>query len=137
MNHTVLLQLLGVFSAVTFVGSLIAVPWLIGRMAPDYFLTHWQQVDARHHRHPVEAMLIWGLRNGLGFLLLLAGIAMLFLPGQGLLTILIAICLMDVPGKRYLLDRLAGNPQIQKALNWIRRKQGKAEFIFAEERSAL
>ena len=61
----------------------------------------------------------------------LAGIAMLFLPGQGLLTILISICMMDVPGKRRLLDRLAANEHIQAALNWVRRKRGKPEFEFS------
>ena len=130
MSQTTLLEMLGLFSLVTFAGSLIAVPWLIGRMPPDYFLTHWYQVDARHRRHPALALAIWLGRNGFGFCLLLAGITMLFLPGQGLLTILIGICLMDFPGKRRLLDRLAGIPQVQHALNWVRRKQGKAEFVF-------
>ena len=127
-----MLELLGLFSLITFVGSLIAVPWLIGRMQADYFLTHWHKVDARHRRHPVLAIAIWGGRNAVGLCLVLAGIAMLFLPGQGLLTILIGICLMDIPGKRYLLDRLVSNPHIQKGLNWVRRKQGKPEFGFAE-----
>jgi len=129
-----MLQLLGLFSVVTFVGSLIAVPWLIGRMQPDYFLTHWHKVEARHRQHPALALTIWMVRNGFGFCLLVAGIAMLVLPGQGLLTMLVGICLMDFPGKRRLIDRLAGIPQIQGALNWVRRKQGKAEFVFAEKR---
>ena len=133
MSHTVMLQLLGLFSLVVFIGSLIAVPWLIGRMRPDYFITHWHKIDARHRRHPALALAIWLARNSIGLCLLVAGIAMLFLPGQGLLTILVAICMMDVPGKRRLLDRLSGNSHIQAGLNWIRRKQGKAEFIFENQ----
>lgn len=125
-----MLELLGLFSLLTFVGSLIAVPWLISRMQSDYFVTHWHKVDARH---PILAVAVWCVRNTVGFCLLLAGIAMLFLPGQGLLTILIGICLMDIPGKRHLLDRLASNPHLQKGLNWVRRKQGKAEFVFITE----
>jgi hypothetical protein len=130
MSYTILLQLLGLFSAVTFVGSLIAVPWLIGRMRPDYFITHGRRADTAHRRHPVQALVIWLARNIIGFCLLLAGIAMLFLPGQGLLTILIAVCLMDMPGKQRFLDRLVSSSRIQASLNWIRRKLGKAEFIF-------
>ncbi len=125
-----MLQLLGLFSLVTFVGSLVAVPWLIGRMQPDYFVTHWHRVNDRHRRHPALAVAIWLARNGIGLCLLVAGIAMLFLPGQGLLTMLVAICMMDVPGKRRLLDRLIGYDSIQTALNWVRRKQGKEEFVF-------
>ena len=94
-----MLQILGIFSLATFVGSLIAVPWLIGRMQPDFFLTHWHKVETRHRRHPVAALLVLIFRNSLGLLLLLAGVAMLVLPGQGLLTMLVGLCLMDFPGK--------------------------------------
>lgn len=125
-----MLQLLGLFSLVTFVGSLVAVPWLIGRMQPDYFVTHWHRVNDRHRRHPALAAAIWLARNGIGLCLLVAGIAMLFLPGQGLLTMLVAICMMDIPGKRRLLDRLISYGSIQTALNWVRRKQGKEVFVF-------
>ncbi|MDY0389920.1 PGPGW domain-containing protein [Desulfobulbus oligotrophicus] len=128
-----LLEMLGLLSLLAFIGSLVGVPWLIGRMQSDYFLTHRYRVNVRHRRHPVLTLLITCIRNSIGFCVLLAGIAMLFLPGQGVLTILIAICLMDFPGKRRLLDRLASSPQIINALNWIRRKQGKVEFVFAEQ----
>jgi hypothetical protein len=126
-----MLQFLGLFSVVTFVGSLLVVPWLIGRMQSDYFLTHRRKVDARHRRNPGLAVVIMLLRNGFGLCLIVAGIVMLVLPGQGLLTMLLGICLMDFPGKRRLIDRLSAIPRIQKTLNWVRRKQGKAEFVFA------
>jgi hypothetical protein len=134
MSFAALFQLLGIFSVVAFFGSLIAVPWVIGRMRSDYFLTHWQQVETRHRRHPALALIIFVLRNGVGFVLVIAGVAMLVLPGQGLLTILIGVCVMDFPGKRSMLDRLWQIPQVEQALNWIRRKKGKEEFVFPEKK---
>ena len=130
MTPADLLTLLGLLSVVTFVGSLVAVPWLIGRMRADYFLTHWQTVQARHRRHPALALTVFLARNALGLLLVAAGLAMLFLPGQGLLTVLIGVCVMDFPGKRGLLQRLVRGPKVQGALNWIRRKRGKEPFVF-------
>lgn len=130
MTPADLLTLLGLLSVVTFVGSLVAVPWLIGRMRADYFLTHWQVVQARHRRHPALALTVFLARNTLGLLLVAAGLAMLFLPGQGLLTVLIGVCVMDFPGKRGLLQRLVRGPKVQGALNWIRRKRGKEPFVF-------
>ena len=130
MTPADLLALLGLLSVVTFVGSLVAVPWLIGRMRADYFLTHWQVVQARHRRHPALALTVFLARNALGLLLVAAGLAMLFLPGQGLLTVLIGVCVMDFPGKRGLLQRLVRGPKVQGALNWIRRKRGKEPFVF-------
>ena len=130
MTPADLLTLLGLLSVVTFVGSLVAVPWLIGRMRADYFLTHWQVVQARHRRHPALALTVFLARNALGLLLVAAGLAMLFLPGQGLLTVLIGVCVIDFPGKRGLLQRLVRGPKVQGALNWIRRKRGKEPFVF-------
>ena len=132
MTPADLLTLLGGLSVLTFVGSLIAVPWLIGRLHADYFLTHWQTVQARHRRNPALALTVFLARNTIGLLLVAAGLAMLFLPGQGLLTVLIGVSVMDFPGKRGLLQRLVRGPKVQRALNWIRRKRGKEPFVFAE-----
>jgi len=87
-------------------------------------------VDERRRQHPLAQVLVPLLRNLLGAVLLLAGVAMLVLPGQGLLTMVIGLCLMDFPGKRKVLDWLVGRAAIQQGLNWIRRKQGKEEFLF-------
>lgn len=125
-----MLQLLALLSLAMFFSSLVAVPWLIGRLPADYFLTHWQRVDERRSRHPLAQVLIPLLRNLLGTLLLLTGVAMLVLPGQGLLTMVIGLCLMDFPGKRKVIDWLVGRPPIQQGLNWIRRKRGKEAFVF-------
>lgn len=125
-----MLQLLALLSLVMFFGSLVAVPWLIGRLPADYFMSHWQRVDAQRRDHPLGRWLIPLLRNLLGCVLLLAGVAMLLLPGQGLLTMVIGLCVMDFPGKRRALDWMVGRPAIQQGLNWIRRKRGKGEFVF-------
>lgn len=132
MSFGDMMVLLGGLSAVMFVGSLVAVPWLIGRMEADYFLVHWQEVEARHRRHPLAALALAGVRNGAGLCLVLAGIAMLVLPGQGLLTLFIGLCLMDLPGKRRLIQRLVSYSQVQRALNWVRRKRGKMDFTFPD-----
>src|SRR5438445_9959440 len=60
------------------------------RLPPHYF-------DERHprlwlnDRHPVLRGLGFSIKNLLGVLFVLAGIAMLVLPGQGLLTMLIGL----------------------------------------------
>jgi hypothetical protein len=71
-------------------------------------------------------------RNLAGLALLAAGIAMLVLPGQGLLTMLLGLSFMDFPGKHALLERAIACPKLQHALNWLRRKEGREEFVFPE-----
>lgn len=111
-------------SVLTFVGSLLAIPWLIARLPKDYF------TDVRRHqrkgpRSGLETLLIIG-KNLLGVLLIIAGIAMLVLPGQGLLAILIGLSLTNFPGKYALERRLIRTPAIYRALNWIRHRRGQA-----------
>lgn len=130
---TDVLQVLGVISLLTFFGSLIILPWLILRMRPDYFIRHRREVDARHQRHPILAALTFLFRNSIGLCLLLAGIIMLILPGQGILTMVIGFSLMDFPGKHRLNDKIIADRKIQQSLNWIRRKGGKEELIFSSE----
>jgi UDP-N-acetylmuramyl pentapeptide phosphotransferase/UDP-N-acetylglucosamine-1-phosphate transferase len=125
-----LVELLGLVSVITFVGSLIAIPLLIGRLPVNYFIQHRQKVEERHKRHPLVAKIIFVLRNGLGSLFLLAGIAMLVLPGQGIITILIGFSFMDFPKKHKLEETIVRRPGVAKALNWLRRKQKKQPFAF-------
>jgi hypothetical protein len=130
MTLTDLLQLLGILSGMMFVASLLFVPWLVSRLTADYFIRHRRQVEERRQFHPVLAFILWFLRNVAGVVLLVAGIAMLVLPGQGILTLLIGISLMDFPGKHRLLESFVQLRQVRKSLNWIRRKAGKEEFMF-------
>jgi hypothetical protein len=65
-------------------------------------------------------------KNAFGAILLLGGIIMLFVPGQGLLTIAMGLLLLDYPGKFHLEQRLASNAKILNGLNWLRAKAGTA-----------
>jgi hypothetical protein len=130
-RHTLLfIEWLGLLSVVTFIGSLLAIPWIIGRLPPNYFIRHRQNVAARHERHPLMAKVIFVTRNSIGFVFFLAGIAMLILPGQGLITILIGLSFMDFPKKHDVVDFLIRRPRVIQFLNWIRRKEKKPPFEF-------
>ena len=128
-----LLQLLGILSFLTFIGSLLVVPWLILRLSPEFFIRHRLDVIERHRRHPVLAIIIFFLRNSVGFGLLVAGMAMLVMPGQGILTMFIGLSFMDFPGKHRLLEKMVQVRSVQQSLNWIRRKGGKEDLVFAIE----
>lgn len=130
MGYRAIAEWLGVLSVITFFGSLLVIPWLIGRLPADYFLQHRHKVEERHKRHPLVARIIFVLRNGFGILFLLAGMVMLLLPGQGIITILIGLSFMDFPRKHAMEDALIRRPGVAKALNWVRRKQKKQPFAF-------
>ena len=119
-QHKEVLVWLGIFSAVTFVGSLLLIPVLCVRMGEDYFMPHRDQQRTLEGRHPFIRWTGLILKNLIGILLILAGIAMLVLPGQGVLTIIIGIMLLNFPGKRKLELKLIRIPGILRAINYLR-----------------
>jgi hypothetical protein len=100
------------------VGTILLVPFLLTQIPPDYFMPGHERRLAR--RHPVMRVLIIFARNVLGFVLLLIGFAMLFLPGQGLLTMTVAFFVLDFPGKRRMELAILRRPTILRGLNKLR-----------------
>lgn len=129
-EHQELLTWVFVGSIVTFVGGLIAVPWAIVRLPEDFFLRHDHQPK---HRHPANRVALVIARNLAGWILLFAGILMLVAPGQGVLTILVAVALMDFPGKRRVELALVRQRHIQKLIEWLRRRAGKPPLRIPDE----
>lgn len=107
--------------------SVLALPWLIARLPAEYFARisrpEFRETDLR--AHPVRRV----IKNALGVVLAVAGFAMLFLPGQGLVTLLVALTLLEFPGKARLERRLIENDAVFSGLNWIRRKVNKEPFF--------
>ncbi|MGK0301068.1 MAG: hypothetical protein ACI89X_001942, partial [Planctomycetota bacterium] len=104
----------------------VLLPVIVLRLPADYF------ASARDDQAPPRAAMAWLLRiskNVLGVVFLLAGIAMLLLPGQGVLTILIGLMLVNFPGKRSLERRIVGRPSILKLLNGMRAKRDLPPLI--------
>ena len=101
------------------------VPFLISRIPADYFAKREAPVHRWKDEHPLLWLVGKALKNVLGLALLLLGIAMLFLPGQGLLTMFVGLVLLDFPGKRRLELSIVRRPEIRRGLNWFRRKAGQ------------
>ncbi len=111
---------LALISLLTFVISLLSLPWLVARIPDDYFLYSKRRPAELKNNHPVIRIVLLIGKNTLGVILLVGGIIMLFIPGQGLLTIAMGMLLMDYPGKFRLEQRLAQNETILHGLNWLR-----------------
>ena len=124
-ENGVLLGWLGLTSLVTFVASLILIPILISRIPTDYFSDRKRHLSRSRRLHPFLFAFLSTFKNLLGIVLILGGILMLVLPGQGLLTILIGVTLTDFPGKYTMERRLVSQPSIFNAINWIREKAGR------------
>lgn len=122
------LQGLALLSLATFVLSLACIPWLVGLLPKTYFLFP----QSRETRRPLTPgrILILILRNCLGAALFLAGVAMLFLPGQGLITMVLGLAVMSFPYKKKLIQTICRYPSLRHGLDWLRAKTGHEPFIW-------
>ncbi|MFM8441027.1 MAG: hypothetical protein ACKN97_07040 [Acidobacteriota bacterium] len=76
---------------------------------------------------PLLRLILIPLKNLVGLAMLILGIVLSLpgVPGQGLLTILLGLILLDIPGKRALEARIVGRPAILSVLNKLRARFGK------------
>ena len=122
-----ILPVIGGISAAIFAISLLSLPWLAAKIPEDYFLHHRRKPSQWLSTfHPVFRVFIIVLKNLLGLILLAGGFLMLFIPGQGLLTMFMGIILIDYPKKYAVEKRLVSTPAVLKGINWLRKKAGKS-----------
>jgi len=116
-----LLLVVGIWALVTAV-SFAAVAIVIVRLPEDYFTR--QNPDAQAAR---TSMLGRIARNLLGILLIGVGVVLAVpgVPGQGVLTILLGVMLLDFPGRRKVEHWIVTRHGVIAAMNRLRRRFGK------------
>ena len=119
-------------SFVFFIGTLIAIPFILVRLPADYFDVRVPRPWMQNH-HPVLRVAGHVVKNAVGAVFVFAGFLMLFLPGQGVLTMLIGISMLDFPGKRKLEAKLVGQPTVLSVINSMRKRRGKPPLVLAPE----
>jgi len=117
-------------SLVILVGTVVLAPLVVARMPSDYFAR--PEPGRWSRRHPLLRGALWAGRNLLGAILVVAGVAMLVLPGQGILTILIGLVVLEFPGKRDLELRLVRRPRVRRALDWIRARAKRPPLVLPD-----
>ena len=109
-------------SILLFFVSLIFIHLFLVRIPPNHFI---RNIDSKQQKEfkfrPFKLCLII-LKNIVGIVLLLCGIAMLVLPGQGILTILISAMLIDFPARERFTYWLISRPIVLKTVNKIRKR---------------
>ncbi len=109
---------LGVGSAAMFLGTLAAIPLILVRVPDDWFV----------RPRSARSLPLRIARAALGLGLVVLGVAMLVLPGQGVLTILVGLGVLDIPFKHRVVTRLLSNPKVRGAIDRLRHKAGRGSL---------
>lgn len=118
--------LLGVLVFVaTFFLNLGIVSFILVKLPKDHF-KHDKSKSVTGVNATVRVLKVIG-KNVAGWLLIALGILLSVpgVPGQGLLTILLGVMLVDFPGKHRLEQKLLSRPGIINTINGLRGRFGK------------
>jgi len=124
-EHPEILAWLGGSSVFIFCFSILGVSYLVSIIPEDYFLPSKRTPTLWKSKVPILRLVVLVIKNIIGILLIMGGIMMLVLPGQGLLTIVTGFLFLDYPGKFIIERRIVSYPAILAALNWIRKRNNK------------
>jgi len=113
----------GSISLFIFLFSLLTIKWLVALIPEDYFIN--KRITKIRSINPLLWYIFLIIKNIIGYSLILGGIMMLVLPGQGIFTIIIGLMLSNYPGKYSIERRFIAIPSILKSINWLRRKSNK------------
>lgn len=122
-NYKKFIFWLGSISAVIFVFSLLSIKWLVALIPSDYFI---KKEDSKFKKkYPFFWFISLLIKNVLGYSLIIGGIFMLVLPGQGIFTIMVGLMLSNYPGKYEIERRFIAIPRVLKGINWLREKSNQ------------
>ena len=122
-----LLFLLGSLSIFILIISVFMMVLIISFLPEDYFKSENRNLisSVQNSRYPLLKLLVLITKNFFGILLLLSGILLLVLPGQGILTIITGLVFIDYPGKYKFERKLLRQKGVINSINWIRSRLSK------------
>jgi hypothetical protein len=113
-------------SVVLGIGSIALVVFVVIRWPPDHFKPHGPGAEPSHWLASIG-------KNLAGVVLILLGLVMALpgIPGQGFLTMIVGLTMLDFPGKRGLERRLIARPRILRTINRLRARFNRAPLEMA------
>ena len=123
LNYKNFILWLGSISFLVFIFSLISIKWLVALIPSDYFIE--DKRNKYQSSYPLTWLISIIIKNIVGYTLIVGGILMLVLPGQGLFTIVIGLMLSNYPGKYFIERKFIAIPSVLKTINWLRKKSNK------------
>lgn len=127
----------GLAAGIAVVSALLSlglVTLVLIRLPPAYFQGEGSPSVFFEGRPAWQRTAAFVGKNILGMLLILVGILLSLpgVPGQGILTILVGILLVDFRGKRRIEQRIMKIPAVLRGANKIRARFGKEPLVIDE-----
>ena len=119
-DHAALTSVMLIVSIVVLVASLWICHYVLTTIPPDYFQSKHKPFEQWRTSRPALWWTLMITKNLVGALLIVVGFIMFFTPGQGILTLLLGMALVDVPGKQKLMHKIIERKSVLKMINRLR-----------------
>ena len=120
--HENLVWIVSLSSILMFFGTMVGVGITIVFLPSDHFVKEDDKSLFVNVKNPWLRILYLIVKNAIGVLFIVAGLVMLLLPGQGLLSLLVGLSLTDFPRKRRVIRFIVKRKAVMKSANWLRKK---------------
>jgi hypothetical protein len=128
-NYRIVIWWIGALSTIIFLIILFAIPIFIVKLPSDFFIRqNLPKPLLASRKHTVIRLIYVIIKNVIGVMIIFAGIAMLFLPGQGVMTVIIGISLLNIRGKRRIVLAFVCRSFVIQSLNRLRTRFNKPTF---------
>jgi len=118
-DHATAVGVSALVTAVLGFGATLLVPWAIARLPADYFV---RPVTPKRRAIRVARWIVGGLVTA-------AGVAMLVLPGPGMVAIVAGLVILDLPLLHRLAIHILRRPGVAKAVTRVREKRGRPPLL--------
>jgi hypothetical protein len=129
-EHAALSSALVILSVLFLIGSVWLAYWFLTTIPADYFTHDHKRLERFNGSHPAVRWSLLIGKNLLGALLIVAGVVMIFTPGQGIVSLLLGLTLVDLPGKRALERKIIRRPGVLNVVNKLRSRAGHPPLVF-------
>lgn len=131
-DNIALTSLMLVVSIGVLVGSLWVCHYVLITIPPDYFQGKHQPFAQWRHARPGLWWAVMISKNLIGALLIVVGLIMFVTPGQGILTLLFGVALVDVPGKQKVMRKIIERKSVLTVINRLRARANQPPLEMAD-----
>lgn len=130
-DYAALTSVMLVVSIVVLVASLWICHYILTTVPPDYFQSKHKPFEEWRESKPAVWWTLMITKNLVGVLLIVVGLIMFVTPGQGVLTLLFGVALVDVPGKQKLIRKIIERKRVSRIINRMRARANQPPLEFS------
>ena len=121
-----LLMIIPAGTIVITLATFATISMLLISLPSDYFT---RKKHGSRIKNPILRLFLYFLKNVCGIVFLGVGFILLFMPGPGVLSLLVGVILCEFPGKKRIERKIIERPLVLSTINRIRARYNRPLIV--------